>query len=314
MMAEDRGGLAWLQKMDIVGVGGAALPDGVGDTLVSNGVNLISRFGSAECGFLLSSRRNYSADKDWQYLRLPSPSPYLRFEKQDDGSGLSELVVLKGWPHMAKTNREDGSFATSDLFEPHAEIQAAWRYHSRSDSQIILITGKKFDPAPVEDAIVAAAGEVRDCFVFGNGEQVPGVLIILKDDMTSLVRKEEVEERVWKVIEEVNSRGQDHTRISREMIIWKREGKLEKSSKGTVLRGAAEKAFASDIKEAYAREDANGVPISNSGSKSAKEIIRGVVIGVLGTIELQDQDDFYQHGVDSASCMRIRNQLGKVSP
>ncbi|PMD59587.1 acetyl-CoA synthetase-like protein [Hyaloscypha bicolor E] len=310
MMAEDKGGLAWLQKMDIVGVGGAALPDGVGDTLVSNGVNLISRFGSAECGFLLSSRRNYSTDKDWQYLRLPSPGPYLRFEKQDDGSGLSELVVLKGWPHMAKTNREDGSFATSDLFEPHAEIQGAWRYHSRSDSQIILITGKKFDPAPVEDAIVAAVGEVRDCFVFGNGERVPGALIILKDDMTALVWEEEVEERVWEVIEEVNSRGQDHTRISREMIVWRREGKLEKSSKGTVLRSAAEKTFASDIKAAYAK-DTNSVPISNSGSKSAKEIIRGVVIGVLGAVELQDQDDFYQHGIDSASCMRIRNQLGK---
>jgi hypothetical protein len=314
MMAQDKGGLAWLQKMDIVGVGGAALPDGVGDTLVSNGVNLISRFGSAECGFLLSSHRNYSTDKDWQYLRLPSPGPYLRFEKQDDGSGLSELVVLKGWPHMAKTNREDGSFATSDSFEPHAEIQGAWRYHSRSDSQIILITGKKFDPAPVEDAIVAAAGEVSDCFVFGNGKQVPGALIFLNDDMTALVWQEEVEESVWKVIEEVNSRGQDHTRISREMIVWKREGKLEKSSKGTVLRGAAEKAFTNDINAAYAKEGTNSIPISNTGPRITKEMIRGLVIDVLGTVELQDQDDFYQHGVDSASCMGIRNRLGKASP
>ncbi|KAE9375906.1 acetyl-CoA synthetase-like protein [Stipitochalara longipes BDJ] len=311
MLSEDTDGVFWLQKMDIVGVGGAALPESVGNSLTSMGVNLISRFGSAECGFLLSSHRNYAKDKAWQYLRVPSSSPYLRFEEQEDGSGLSELVVLEGWPHMAKTNREDGSFATSDLFEPHHEIEGAWRYHSRNDSQITLITGKKFDPAPVEDAITAAAGEVRDCFVFGNGRQVPGVLVFLKPDTEISVKQEAVEERIWRVIEEVNRKGQDHTRISRDMVVLKKEGKLEKSSKGTVLRGAAEKRFASDIEAAYAKEEPSTVPNSSSEGKGTKEIVREVVFGVLGTTELGDQDDFYQHGVDSASCMRIRNQLGK---
>jgi hypothetical protein len=308
MLAEDKNG-NWLQKMYIVGVGGAALPEIVGDALVSEGVNLISRFGSAECEFLLSSHRSYSTDKDWQYLRVPSPSPYLRFEEQDDGSGLFELVVLRGWPHMAKTNREDGSSATSDLFEPHPQIEGAWKYHSRSDSQITLVTGKKFDPAPVEDAIVASSGEIRDCFVFGNGRQVPGALVFVKEDLAG----KGMEESVWSVIEEVNRKGQDHTRISRDMVVLKREGKLEKSSKGTVLRGATEKTFARDIEAAYTREGIHGTSVSSSGSRSAKEIVRGVVIGVLETTELNDQDDFYQHGVDSASCMRIRNQLGKVS-
>jgi acyl-coenzyme A synthetase/AMP-(fatty) acid ligase len=308
MLAEDKDGLNWLQKMDIVGVGGASLLDSVGDALVFKGINLISRFRSAECGFLLSSHRNHSTDKDWQYLRVLSPSPYLRFETQDDGSRLSELVVLRGWPHMAKTNREGGSFATSDLFEPHPKIKGAWKYHSRSDSQIALITGKKFDPAPVEDAIVATSGEIRDCFVFGDGRQVPGTLVFVKEDLAG----KGVEERVWRATEEVNRKGQDHTRISRDMVVLK-EGNLEKSSKGTVLRGAAEKTFASDIEAAYAREGIHGTSVSSSGSRDAKEMVREVVIGVLGTTELNDQDDFHQHGVDSASCMRIRNQLGKVS-
>ena len=231
MLAEDRDGLRWLQRMDIVGVGGAALPGSVGQSLVSKGVNLISRFGSAECGFLLSSHRNFSVDKDWQYLRAPSPNPYLQFEKQDDGSGLSELVILKGWPHMAKTNREDGSFATSDLFEQHPEIEGAWRYHSRSDSQITLITGKKFDPAPMEGAIVAASAEIKDCLVFGNGRQVPGALLFLKQDANPIASQKEAEDRIWEVIDGVSKKGQDHTRNSRNMVVWKKEGELKRAAR-----------------------------------------------------------------------------------
>ncbi len=49
--------------------------------------------------------------------------------------------------YKAKKNRPDGSFATADLFAPHPEIPHAWKYHSRADSQLTLITGKKFDPA-----------------------------------------------------------------------------------------------------------------------------------------------------------------------
>jgi acyl-coenzyme A synthetase/AMP-(fatty) acid ligase len=98
MMEADEKGLSWLQGMEIVGVGGAALPAEVGDRMVEAGVNLISRFGSAECGFLLSSFREFQKDKDWQYLRNYNPSSLVDFEPRDDG--LAELVVKPGWPHM----------------------------------------------------------------------------------------------------------------------------------------------------------------------------------------------------------------------
>lgn len=101
MLEADKKGLRFLQGMDIVGVGGAALPTEVGDRLVTERVNLISRFGSAECGFLMSSHRSYNEDKEWRYLRSYQGSEFLRFEKRDDG--LSELVILQGWPHMVSS-------------------------------------------------------------------------------------------------------------------------------------------------------------------------------------------------------------------
>jgi acyl-CoA synthetase (AMP-forming)/AMP-acid ligase II len=98
MMEADERGLEWLQGMDIVGVGGAALPTEVGDRLVEKRVNLISRFGSAECGFILSSYRESAVDQDWQYLRNYNPPKLVEFEKCEDG--LAELVIKPGWPHM----------------------------------------------------------------------------------------------------------------------------------------------------------------------------------------------------------------------
>ncbi|KAL8685031.1 MAG: hypothetical protein Q9218_008011, partial [Villophora microphyllina] len=179
MVVSESEGLKMLQDMDIVGVGGAALPQDAGDELVQNGINLVSRFGSAECGFLLSSHRDYKKDREWQYLRNQCLD-LLAFEKQDDELGLSELVIRPSWPHMAKRNRDDGSFATADLLAPHPNIPNAWKYHSRADSQLTLITGKKFDPAPLEAAI-ASHGFLSDALIFGNGMQQPGALLFRSD-------------------------------------------------------------------------------------------------------------------------------------
>ena len=308
MLTEDAKGIEKLRGMEIVGVGGAALPPSVGDSLVSQGVKLVSRFGSAECGFLLSSHRDYARDFAWQYLRPPIQSPYLRFEPQPS-SGLHELVVLAGWPHIAKTNREDGSFATADLFEPHGSIYGAWKYHSRKDAQLTLVTGKKFDPQPLEDAIRASSRLISECLVFGSGRMVPGALIFRADGVDSV--ESEVVDGIWGEIETINVKGQNHTRIERTMIVVLPTGaKLSKSSKGTVMRGEAEKSFAKEIEGAYSGEDelSNGVV----DDIDVLPTIRSLVGSVCGGKPLGDDDDFYHCGIDSAKCTQIRGLIHKV--
>lgn len=315
MLSNERGGVSMLQRMDLVGVGGAALSSTIGDCLVQNGVKLFSRFGSAECGFLLSSNREFEIDKEWQYLRVPPGSEYLRFEGQEDGSRLSELQVLKGWPHMAKLNREDGNFSTSDLFEPHPTISTAWRYHSRDDSQIMLITGKKFDPAPMEDEIRCESARISDVFIFGNGQQIPGALIF--STKNSDTYQEDFTENVWTVIQKVNQRGQNHTRISRNMvaIMPPEAGGLKKSSKGTTLRNEAEKAFSTYISQLYGdvQLDVKTTLFEDMTGDEIKRIIRSIIAETLQSERrLEEDSDFYQHGVDSNQCTYIRSQLEKV--
>ena len=313
MLAAEDEGLQILRQMELVGVGGAALPPQMGDVLVQKGVNLVSRFGSAECGFLMSSHRDYAADKEWQYLRSYA-SQYLKFEPQEDG--LAELVILRSWPHMAKRNRDDGSYATADLFAPHPTIPSAWKYHSRADSQLTLITGKKFDPAPLEDAI-STSPLLSDVLIFGNGKQLPGALLFRAASSAGMA-DDELLNALWPSIERLNAESQGHARLSKSMLTVMPDNAagLEKSSKGTIMRSQAEKRYAPDITRAYdfgPDTSANGVFSSTQEEVADDEVpntVLQVIRHVLNTSSpIPAEGDLFSLGVDSVHCMQIRALL-----
>ncbi|VUC24989.1 unnamed protein product [Clonostachys rosea] len=309
MLYEDKRGVELLQSMDLVGVGGAPLPTTIGDGLVQAGINLVSRMGSMESGFLMSSHRDYQHDKEWQYLRPIQDERYLQFELRDNG--LSELVVKPAWPLRVKTNRDDGSYATADLFEPHGTILNAWRYHSRADSQLMLANGKKFDPAPMEADILAATSILRDVFIFGSGKNYPGILLFPSSSDASDTT---IIDTTWSIIEKINSQSQSHTRISKVMIIVVpvplAEAALQKSSKGTILRNQAEERYASWIEAAY---DKPG-PAASVLIASYDQLLQAVTecfFRVLGR-KIDPNEDLYRQNVDSMACLQIRAQVMKI--
>lgn len=317
MLADDPAGMGHLKSMEIVGVGGAPLSSSLGGKLVKDGVHLISRFGSAECGFLLSSTRNFEIDKEWQYLRLPPGLTGLILEPYEANPALSQLIVTKEWPHVAKTNRDDGSYATSDLFEPHPTIPGAWRYHSRADSQITLLTGKKFDPAPIEDDIMGSCDFVKDALIVGDGQLEPSVLVRL-DEPLSREAGAERWDAVAAIIERINNASQSHARIApSHILIFYDASPLERSSKGTILRPAANRRLQHLIQNAY-RNDNDSSTKSNLSSiaepPSDDELtgaLRDVVNEVLGqgTKIIDNGADFYAHGIDSVLASRIRRAI-----
>ncbi|KAL1848673.1 putative NRPS-like protein biosynthetic cluster [Diaporthe australafricana] len=319
----DDSGLKLLQSMDLVGVGGAALPPSVGDLLAASNVKLVSRFGSAECGFLLSSQRDYNTDREWSYLRAdPSLQPdYYDFEPQaiEDGEpSLFEVVVKPKWPHRGKTNRPDGSFATADLFERHSTTTNAWRYHSRADAQITLLNGKKFDPAPVEGELLASEVGKRvlsDVMIFGTGRDVPGILLFPKSGQ-SFASDDQIVEELWPIVDQMNQETQNHARLARaSMIVVKREDgetpQLPKSSKGTILRGQAEKMFARDIEEADNHDPGlNGTGEKIPDSKVMEELGR-LFDNALGR-HIDSTADLFAQGVDSLACSQLRKHISKT--
>ncbi|CVK95863.1 related to nonribosomal peptide synthetase MxcG [Fusarium mangiferae] len=303
MLAEEYGGIEILHTMDLVGVGGAALPPTIGDKLVDEGVNLLSRMGSAECGFLMSSHRDYVKDKDWQFLRAVDDPKLIEFENRENG--LSELVVKPGWPFLIKKNREDGSYATSDLFEPHPSIPNAWRYHSRADAQITLANGKKFDPSPIEGTILASSKLLQDVLIFGSGRDYAGALLF---PSSSDISADELIDSVWPHIDKLNADSQTHTRINKTMLVVVpvKEGQkpLEKSSKGTILRRQAEEKYSGEIEGAYSNTSSS-TKVPQEGLQKA---VQDCFEKVLGR-QVEPDQDLYRQGVDSISCIQIRKLL-----
>ena len=303
MLAEEDEGVHLLKSMDLVGVGGAALPVPTGDSLVSSGVKLMSRFGSAECGFLLSSHRDYSRDDDWRSLRAKSASRHLAFEPRKNG--LWELVVKHSWPSMAKTNREDGSYATSDLFEPNPSRPNEWLYHSRADSQLTLANGEKFDPSPLEASILSSTKLLRDVYIFGTGRNCAGAILFPLETRS----RETLIDMIWPHVERVNSLSPSYAHIARSMLVVVSvsdgDEPLEKSSKGTVLRRQADERYATTIDSAYTEIS------ERDGRLSDEQLLSTVLECFVRVVDrpIDPDVDVYRQGVDSIACVHIRRLI-----
>ncbi|KAI1779820.1 acetyl-CoA synthetase-like protein [Hypoxylon cercidicola] len=307
LLADEHEGFRILQSMELVGVGGAALAPSIGDKLVELGVNLVSRMGSSECGFLMSSHRDYAKDREWQYLRPIVDPRFLSFEPR--GDGLSELVVKPSWPLISKSNRDDGSYATADLFEPHLSIPDAWRYHSRADAQITLANGKKFDPSPLEEAIKTSTRLVRDVLVFGAGEDYPGALLF---KTSNNILDLEVVNATWPLINKLNSETPSHSRLARSMLVVidskGDEEPLAKSSKGTILRHQAEARYADFILQAYAGKATPSRKTQKIADADLYSVLLKFFNQVLGH-DIDAHQDFFQQGVDSIACIQVRKLI-----
>ena len=314
MLVESDESIEMLHKMKLVGVGGAALGLQTGDTLVSRGVKLISRMGSAECGFLMSSIRDFERDSAWNYLRWNSSSDLLTFQPREDG--LSELVVAASWPGLNVSNTDDGAFATSDLFEPHERIQNAWKCHSRADSQIALDNGKKFDPEPIENQVrTCCPSLVRDVLIFGNGRPYAGMIVFGSSSVTS---EADLVEKVWQELRarkafEKNPRHASFTKTALTAVLTDDgEEPLEKSSKGTILRNKAESRYSELIESFYSAQPGPQTSCGSTLEEMEDVVAKLVAESVNSEHRIGPVEDLFSRGVDSITALHIRSQLQSI--
>jgi len=238
-LAESKQGMHWLKTFKVVGVGGAPLDNQVGNKLVKAGVRLVSRYESAEAGFLLSSFRDFDKDLEWEYFRCESEfggDDLIFEEREETDAGITyELIVGAKWPKLSKRNLPDGSFATSDIFLPGG--QGKRKYTNQNDVLLVLGLGKNFNPIPIESSIAhhpLISSVVLDVCIFVKaGNTSPGVLI---SHNAPKHEYKELRQNVSAVIRDVNiTEGNPrHAWILEDQIILKRGVVFPKSSKGTL--------------------------------------------------------------------------------
>ena len=172
-----------------------------------------------------------------------------------------------------------------------------------------LITGKKFDPAPLESSIASSA-LLEDALVFGNGRMFPGVLLFRRETAKSLSNEQLVAELAPEIAK-LNEKSQSHARIPRNMLVPIEFGnnRLQKSSKGTILRNKAEATYKGIIDTAYERFEELKLDVTNE--EQTMQILQDLIVKIVGSRPEPDTD-LFSHGVDSVASIQIREILRKA--
>jgi nucleoside-diphosphate-sugar epimerase/acyl-CoA synthetase (AMP-forming)/AMP-acid ligase II len=309
-----------LLGMDAVGVGGAAMPKDLGDRLVNDGIRLVSRFGSSECGFLLSSAREYDKDKGWNVLRVPNTTG-LEFKSLEGGDGKCELVVLENWPMVSIASHAGRPFNTHDVFIPNETTSGAWTYAGRSDTRITLKTGKKFDPVPIEDALRLCA-MIEDAIVIGDDRPFAAAFIIPSSKYDSAEEEDrnfDIRERIkW-----VNRTNPSHAKIGEQCWIVLNHcqiGRVRRNPKGGVVRSVISSDFEEELEQIYGitngpseKEGTESTTIRSSEDVAMR--IKSIVQDFFDrTLKVEDDFDFFDAGVDSAMSIQMRRRICNMLP
>jgi carbohydrate kinase (thermoresistant glucokinase family) len=266
--------------------------------------------GSTEVGQLMTSFRPAS-DRDWNYVReSPKLSPFLRWVPC--GPNLYECTVLPGWPAKVASNQPDGSYATKDMFEPHPSIEKAWKYIARLDDTLALVNGEKFNPVMMEGTIRSNKA-VTETVVFGSGRPSLGVLVVPSPAVKDMSQTEIVD-RIWPVIDEANRTAEAYARISRDMIvILPQDCEFPRTDKGSVIRQAFYKQFATEIENAYDEAATAHGELQALTLPELQSCVRDILTKILPQArDIDSSADLFSLGLDSLQSIQIRTEILKT--
>ncbi|EMD64580.1 hypothetical protein COCSADRAFT_357678 [Bipolaris sorokiniana ND90Pr] len=261
-----------------------------------------------EVGQLMTSFRP-QGDMAWNYVReTPRLSPFLRWVTR--GTNLYECTVLPGWAAKVASNLPDGSYATKDLFEPHPTIEKAWKYIARLDDTIALLNGEKFNPVMMEGTIRSHRA-VKETIIFGFNRPCLGMLIAPAiEDMC----ESEVIDEIWPIVEAANQTAEAYARISKDMIrVLPYDCPYPRTDKGSVIRQAFYKEFATEIENAY---DAAATSQGNLKTLTGSELedhLRSILIKHTPSAkDIGRTADLFSLGIDSLQSIQVRTEILKT--
>ncbi|ETW75335.1 hypothetical protein HETIRDRAFT_461285 [Heterobasidion irregulare TC 32-1] len=302
---------------------GGPLSKDAGDALAANGVFVTPYYAATETGGMSCFVLEQPLGPDWEYFKISSHCEPV-FLPQDDDSGAFEAVFMERSTHTPSVFNAtiDGrkGFATGDLLIPYPRLAGYYKVLGRADDQIMLSTGEKTNPAPIEKILVKHP-LVANAVIFGRGRFQNGVIIdptpghhIDPEDTEALAQ---FRREIWPVVEEANAWAPSHSRLFREaslMIILSSPSKpFSFTPKGTPRRKIVIEDYAPEIQALYTAVEESSqddiVPPGTWDLNGITQFIRTTVRKVVGREDLADGDDIFQLGADSLSATWIRNSI-----
>ncbi|KAG2145295.1 putative aminoadipate reductase [Suillus bovinus] len=307
-----------LKTLVYIAYGGGPLAPKAGNSLVNAGVKISCGYGATEFGILTYSIRNSVDQMLWEWMRF-GPNSKIRWAPQDDGT--YECQVLTTPTHQVSVENlpDVKGYATSDVFIKHPTIEGLWKIVGRMDDVLVLSSGEKTVPAPME-GIICVNPYVAGAVVFGRGRNQVGVLIepragceIDVDDEKQLA---EFRNRVWTDIEEANKEAPAFSRIFKEMILVTRSEKpMLRAGKGTVTKKATVKLYEKEINALYEKVEGSvragtDVPLPTSWTAEDVEGWLKVHAAAVNADKAVDPEaDLFAQGFDSLSATFLKNRI-----
>ncbi|KAK0470423.1 NRPS-like enzyme [Desarmillaria tabescens] len=273
--ARDSRTIEALKSTTAITFAGGPLEKTAGDTLVANGIFIVSVFGLTESAVSMVLPKSIPAE-GWEWMReneLNCPSV---LDTEIDG--------VK-------------AFDTKDLVQLHPLNRTLFKVYGRADDQIMHSTGEKTNPVPIE-AVLITDKRIAAAVMFGRSKFQPGVLIQPTPDEAfdpdDVIRLAEYRSSIWGSISRANEQAPQHSRIHKEMILVAKPTKpFEFTAKGTPRRTAILEAYEEQIEILLIR-----------CSPPTLDIVR-----VIFERDIGDSDNIFVAGGDSLTAMAIRNSI-----
>ena len=301
----DHRGIAALQPLDFVAVGGGPMKQSVAEALSAEGVRLLNHCGTTEIG-ALAPIFNPGPEYDWRYFVVRKDLG-LRFEDVPESDGYKQLI---GRPPAWEKD-----FVVQDFLRPNPKApEEQFQLVGRADDLIVLGNGEKVRPTKLE-AIVSEDTNVRDCITFGEGREHLGLLI--EADTNSSLDTASVAEDVWPVLEKANEHIDSHGKISKDMLLVTdpSTNPLPRTAKGSLARKEIFQSFEAEINEVYERTSETQIdPMPDpADTEGLTEYLRQAVYEAL-QLPLDKRmlglaDDLFEFGMNSLQATRLSSRL-----
>lgn len=310
-MAARTGALQSVQGLEFVGYGGGALSKETGDKLAKL-TKVHDVLGSTE-GLLPA--HFMTEPEDWPCFHF---HPAAGFVPEPLHHNLYETVVRrKPEPDAAsqaafKVFRELDEYETGDTVTQHPTKPDLWLHHGRVDDLIVLSTGEKFDPLPAE-AMIAGSPLIRRCFVLGDGRPHSVLLVERDPDATQDMAAEDLKHKLWPLVERANANLATYARLARDRIVIAPADKsFVMSSKGETPRKATAAKFEVELND----QSVSIMPVPASSlqpADAAAKAVRRLLSNLCGIVDVGDEDDLFELGVDSMQAQQIAGALRGLS-
>lgn len=316
---------------------GAPLGPDAGNLLASKGVNLQPYFASTETGgmsLFLPERRSRSKNREWAHFRV-APHCNVRIVQRpnhdsEEEDGLSELVFLKGPHHTPSvfntTFEGEPAYTTGDLVVSDTIDGAQYfRFYGREDDQLLLSTGEKTNPVPIEK-ILLKDDNIDFVVLFGHGKQQIGVLIqpsvsyreseAAAGPLSSDEKLARFRQIIAPALAAANAFAPSHSFIFPELVLIA-DSPFQLTGKGTVRRQHSLNEFSKQIEQAYVEVERSTLPHVRGPAagawtiNNALDFVSTVVHQVVGQ-DVPANGDIFEYGADSLQATWIRNTVLRV--